>query len=93
MKKLLQWAIVAIECENSLWCARRMPGCSTPLAPQKRLGGLKSLRKAEEPRLVADSITDKNGHILPYVRFEGGKTVLSKEAISTLCSLGAKKGL
>ena len=27
----------------------------------------------EEPRLVADTITDRNGHILPFVRFEGGR--------------------
>ena len=26
----------------------------------------------EPPRLIADYIEDKNGHILPYVRFDGG---------------------
>lgn len=41
----------------------------------------------EEPALVADSITDKNGHILPYVRFEGGRTRLSDEAMKVLDSL------
>lgn len=40
----------------------------------------------EEPKLVADSITDKNGHILPYVRFVGGKSQLSSEAITLLNS-------
>jgi len=40
-----------------------------------------------EPQLVADSITDKNGHILPYVRFVGGKSRLSAEALSVLDSL------
>jgi hypothetical protein len=38
----------------------------------------------EEPRLVADSITDRNGHILPYVRFEGGRAQLTTEAIQVL---------
>lgn len=41
----------------------------------------------EEPSLLAASITDKNGHILPYVRFEGGKFVLSEGAIRTLREL------
>lgn len=38
----------------------------------------------EEPQLVADSITDKNGHILPYVRFEGGKLKLNPDALRVL---------
>jgi len=38
----------------------------------------------EEPDLIAASITDKNGHILPYVRFEGGKLVLSRQALDLL---------
>ena len=38
----------------------------------------------EEPRLVADHITDPNGHILPYVRFEGGSMSLSAEALDLL---------
>lgn len=42
---------------------------------------------SEEPSLVADSITDKNGHILPYVRFEGGKFVICQDAIRTLAEL------
>ena len=41
----------------------------------------------EEPQLVADSITDKNGHILPYVRFVGGKSQLSADALSVLDSI------
>jgi len=40
----------------------------------------------EEPQLVADSITDKNGHILPYVRFVGGKSQLSEQALNVLDS-------
>lgn len=37
-----------------------------------------------EPKLVADSITDKNGHILPFVRFEGGARKLTSEAVEEL---------
>ncbi|MBM4386446.1 MAG: AccI family restriction endonuclease [Deltaproteobacteria bacterium] len=172
MQALLAHSIIAVECENSLWQARQMPDYTTPLTPQKRLGGRLGLKKGavlptiiikeedrkplriwqmdrripihiwhaffdeaygisltdaerlisqgdieptkqvfqapggattekviykiyfrhayplavsvEEPKLIADSITDKNGHILPYVRFMGGKSRLSEEAMSVL---------
>ncbi len=175
MQDLLDHAVIAVECENSLWRAKQMPDYATPLTPQKRLDGRNGLKKAavlptiiikeedrtplknwqskrnipihvwhaffdesfgislddaeelfsrgdikpteqvfqapggattkkliykiyyryayplattvEEPQLVADAITDKNGHILPYVRFVGGKSVLSAEALSVLDSL------
>jgi hypothetical protein len=38
----------------------------------------------EEPELVAASITDKNGHILPYVRFHGGRLRMNERAIEVL---------
>ncbi|HUT33617.1 MAG TPA: AccI family restriction endonuclease [Planctomycetota bacterium] len=38
----------------------------------------------EEPQLVAASITDKNGHILPYVRFVGGSSELCQDALEVL---------
>jgi hypothetical protein len=38
----------------------------------------------ETARLKADCITDKNGHVLPFVRFEGGKLVLLPEAVQML---------
>lgn len=38
----------------------------------------------EEPKLVAKSITDKNGHILPYVHFEDGTMKIRDEAINIL---------
>lgn len=44
----------------------------------------------EEPKLIAAHIVDKNGHILPYVRFEGGKLAISKEAISILDSVAGR---
>ncbi|MDI6776588.1 MAG: AccI family restriction endonuclease [Syntrophales bacterium] len=175
MQDLLEHAVLAVECENSLWRAKQMPNYNTPLTPQKRLDGRLGLKKGavlptiiikeedrsplrtwqrdrkipihiwhaffdeaygisladaeklilrgdieptkqvfqapggattekviykiyyrhayplattiEEPQLVADSITDKNGHILPYVRFVGGKSKLSVEALSVLDSL------
>lgn len=43
-----------------------------------------------EPKLVADSITDKNGHILPFVRFEGGGRQLASGALEELRQLAAR---
>ena len=175
MQDLLEHAIMAVECENSLWRAKQMPDYASPLSPQKRLGGRDGLKKTavvptiiikdedreplktwqnkrkiplhvwhaffdeaygisfadadrlfacgdieptqqvfqapggattkkviykiyyrhayplattvEEPKLVADSITDKNGHILPYVRFVGGKSQLRDAALAVLDSI------
>jgi len=41
----------------------------------------------EEPQLVAKHIVDKNGHILPYVHFEGGAMSLRDEALDILRSM------
>jgi len=41
----------------------------------------------EEPLLVSAYVEDKNGHILPYVKFDGGKLELRKEAIEVLDSI------
>ena len=175
MQELLAHAVIAVECENSLWRAKQMPNYTTPLTPQKRLDGRLGLKKGavlptiiikeedrdplrtwqrdrkipihiwhaffdeaygislsdaeklisggdieptkqvfqapggattekviykiyythgyllatttEEPKLIADSITDRNGHILPYVRFVGGKSRLSAEASAVLDSM------
>lgn len=175
MQNLLEHAVIAVECENSLWRAKQMPAYALPLTPQKRLNGKLGMKKGavlptiiikeedrkplrkwqrernisihiwhaffdeafgisltdaeklisrgdiaptkqvfqapggattekviykiyyrhayplatttEEPKLIADSITDKNGHILPYVRFVGGTSRLSAEALSVLDSL------
>jgi len=172
MQKILSKAIVAIECENSLWQGSLMPDYRTELKPQKRLGGKLGLKKnavlptiiikeedrdplqawqdsndipihvwhvffdmafglaldeaqrlieegyilpteqtfqapggattkkllykfyyhygyplgdaLEEPELIAKSITDKNGHILPYVHFEGGEMSMRDEALNIL---------
>ena len=45
----------------------------------------------EEPLLVAACITDKNGHILPYVKFEGGSMSLNAEALNKLRELSNAK--
>lgn len=172
MISILSKALIAVECENSLWRAKQMPTFGTPLTPQKRLGGKLGLKKSavlptiivkeedriplkrwqeergipihiwhafydsaygiplssierlveeglieptkqvfqapggatttkiiykvyyhyayqlaetlQEPQLVADAITDKNGHILPFVRFVGGESKLSSEAVNVL---------
>jgi hypothetical protein len=42
---ILTDAVVAVECENSLWRGAKMPDFLTPLRPQKRLGGKPGLRK------------------------------------------------
>ncbi|HNR35280.1 MAG TPA: AccI family restriction endonuclease [Candidatus Hydrogenedentes bacterium] len=175
MKDLLSFAVLAIECEHSLWRAQKMPDFGTPLTPQKRLGGRLGLKKTavlptiilkeedrkplrlwqrdrrvpvhiwhaffdaaygisladaerlisngdiepttqtfqapggatsqktiykiyyrhgyplastvEEPKILAASIEDRNGHILPYVRFDGGTTRLSDAAHKVLDSM------
>ncbi len=45
----------------------------------------------EEPSLVARHIIDKNGHILPYVHFEGGAMSLREEALGVLRQLAYAK--
>lgn len=175
MKTLLNKAIIAVECENSLWKANLMPNFGFELTPQRRLKGKLGLKKSavlptiiikeedrkpllswqnnnnvnihvwhafydkayglslkdaeklikqelieatkqtfqapggatttkiiykfyyhyayplgesiEEPKLVATSITDKNGHILPYVRFDGGRFKINPEALEILESV------
>jgi hypothetical protein len=37
-----------------------------------------------EPVLKAQAITDRNGHVLPYVTFDGGELKLSNEAVAML---------
>jgi hypothetical protein len=178
MQRLLAMALIAIECENSLWVAKKMPDYGSILTPQRRLGGKLGFKKTavlptiiiknedrerlldwergrripihvwhafydlafgiplataeslirdglilpteqvfqapggattkkeiykiyyqyayslgeskEEPNLKADHVTDKNGHILPYVRFEGGSFALSAEALKVLDGLAAQ---
>lgn len=175
LSALLKKAVIAVECENSLWKSKKMPDYATEFSPQKRLGGKLGLKKTavlptvivkeedrlplrgwqehsgvkihiwhvfydqafgisldeiervidegliqptiqtfqapggattkkviykiyfryayplgeavEEPSLVSDSVEDKNGHILPYVKFHGGKLVLCEDALKVLNSI------
>ncbi len=43
---------------------------------------------SSEPTLVPEFIEDKNGHILPYVRFEGGSLQLADEALAEIRKAG-----
>ncbi|MCX7804922.1 MAG: AccI family restriction endonuclease [Planctomycetota bacterium] len=175
IRKLLNLALLAVECENSLWKARLMPDYGADLKPQKRLNGKPGLKKTavlptiilkeedrepllkwqkankipvhiwhvfydmafglslneaqglierklilpteqifqapggattikriykiyyhygyllgnsiQEPDLRAKFIEDRNGHILPYVHFEGGRMALSGDALKILREL------
>ncbi|OGG73109.1 type II restriction endonuclease [Candidatus Kaiserbacteria bacterium RIFCSPLOWO2_01_FULL_53_17] len=175
LKPLLEKALIAVECENSLWKSKKMPDYATEFSPQRRLGGKLGLKKTavlptviikeedrpslkewqknsgveihvwhvfydqafgisldeverligegliqptiqtfqapggattkkaiykiyyryayplgeavEEPSLVSDFVEDNNGHILPYVKFHGGKLVLREDATKVLDSL------
>ncbi|HPO55391.1 MAG TPA: AccI family restriction endonuclease [Ignavibacteriaceae bacterium] len=175
LQPLIQKAIIAVECENSLWIAEKMPNYKTPMTPQKRLGGKLGLSKTsvlptviikeedliplsiwqkknkipihvwhvffdrayglsfneaqrlvrkkfilpteqvfqapggattkktiykyyyhyayplgisgEKPKLIPEFIEDKNGHILPYVKFDGGTLTISRDALSLLSKL------
>ena len=175
LKDLISKAIIAVECENSLWVAEKMPAYNLQMKPQKRLGGKLGLSKSavlptviikeedrlplagwqkenkipihvwhvffdrayglsfdeaerlvkkgfieptiqtfqapggattkkaiykfyyhyayplgvakERPELVPAYIEDKNGHILPYVKFEGGSLEITNDAIKLLKQL------
>lgn len=175
LQELVQKAIIAVECENSLWVAEKMPAFNFSLKAQKRLGGKQGLSKSavlptviikeedriplkgwqeinkipihvwhvffdrayglafdeaerlvkdglieptiqtfqapggattkkaiykyyyhyayplgiskERPQLIPAYIEDKNGHILPYVKFEGGTLEITDEAINLLKQL------
>ncbi|MDE3057910.1 MAG: AccI family restriction endonuclease [Bacteroidota bacterium] len=172
LQNLIKRAMIAVECENSLWVAEKMPDFHSELTPQKRLKGKLGLKKnavlptviikeedrkplrrwekknnipihiwhvfydrayglafndaeklirkglieptiqifqapggaitkkiiykyyyhyayplaisTEEPKLAPDFVQDKNGHILPYVKFEGGSLQFTKEALDLL---------
>ena len=45
IKEMLSKAVVAVECENSLWKGQLMPDYGAELKPQKRLGGKVGLKK------------------------------------------------
>lgn len=175
LQDLISKAIIAVECENSLWVAEKMPFYNVSMKAQKRLGGKLGLAKNavlptviikeedriplskwqeqnkipihvwhvffdrayglsfdeaqrlvtdglilpteqvfqapggattkkaiykyyyhyayplgianERPNLIPAFIEDKNGHILPYVKFEGGLLEITTDAINLLKQL------
>ena len=179
MRQLVKKAILAVECENSLWKARNMRDYGIAPKPQRRLGGKLGVKKSailptviikeedrkpliawqsaqgvpihiwhvfydlafglsladserlisegfieptiqsyqapggatttkaiykypyhhayplaeavEEPALLGRYIEDRNGHILPFVHFEGGRLILKPEAMMVLEGLSATK--
>ncbi|MBM3495710.1 MAG: AccI family restriction endonuclease [Armatimonadetes bacterium] len=46
MQYLIGLAVMAVECENSLWVCEAMPDFGVDLTPQRRLGGRPGLRKS-----------------------------------------------
>jgi len=48
-------------------------------------------RAMDMPELRANFIEDKNGHILPYVKFHGGSLSLAQEAVSILSEAATAK--
>lgn len=179
LDEFIQKALIAVECENSLWVAEKMPDYGKLLKPQKRLEGKPGLSKSAvlptviikeedrnplrrwqernrlpihiwhvffdrayglafdeaerlvaegfieptiqtfqapggattkkaiykyyyhyayplgisttQPQLLPDYIQDKNGHILPYVKFEGGSLQISAETLGLLERLAHEK--
>lgn len=61
MQELLSLAVIAVECENSLWRGSKMPDVNTPLKPQKRLEGKKGLAK----NAVLPTVTLKHEDLEP----------------------------
>lgn len=48
-------------------------------------------RSVEEPRLLPAYVEDKNGHILPYVTFDGGRLQLAEEALRMLRQVSERR--
>jgi hypothetical protein len=42
---------------------------------------------SERPQLIPAFIEDKSGHILPYVKFEGGSLTIADQTINVLNQL------
>jgi hypothetical protein len=68
---LLRRAIMAVECENSLWRARNMPAFGAELKPQRRLGGKPGLRR----NAVLPTIIVKEEDREPIRAWQGAQSV------------------
>jgi AccI restriction endonuclease len=71
MRELLSLAVIAVECENSLWRASKMPNVDTPLTPQKRLGGKMGLKKGA----VLPTVTLKEEDRAPLRKWQDSQGV------------------
>jgi hypothetical protein len=63
-----------------------------PLAPEGRpVSGYPLGTSVEEPRLLPACVEDKNGHILPYVTFDGGRLQLAEPALQNLRDIADRR--
>jgi hypothetical protein len=66
LRPVLSRTVIAVECENSLWIAKKMPKFGIPLSPQKRLGGKLGVPKTA----VLPTVIIKNEDLSPLTRWE-----------------------
>lgn len=71
LQPLLKKAIVAIECENSLWVAEKMPAYGIELTPQRRLEGKLGLKSTA----VAPTIIIKEEDLIPLRKWQDANNV------------------
>lgn len=45
----------------------------------------------EQPKLIAAHIVDKNGHVLPYVKFDGGSLKFDAQALTQLSNIAGAR--
>lgn len=66
LQDLISKAIIAVECENSLWVAEKMPAYNIPMKPQKRLGGKLGLAK----NAVLPTVIIKEEDRVPLIKWQ-----------------------
>jgi len=71
LQVIISKAILAVECENSLWVAEKMPDYSSKLTSQKRLGGKLGLKK----RAVLPTVIIKEEDRTPLSKWQEGNRV------------------
>ena len=68
---LLQKSVIAIECENSLWVAKKMPDYNSKLKPMKRLNGKLGLKKSA----VLPTVILKEEDRVPLFKWQNSNNV------------------
>jgi len=66
LKHLLELAVIAVECENSLWVAKKMPDYGCTLTPQRRRGGALGLKKTA----VLPTVIIKDEDLKPLLEWQ-----------------------